>query len=374
VLKEIRFGEGDMLSVVAAHLRRIAGEAISPEMFREDKLPDSLRLNVRVTGADGEVLAAGRDMREVRQQLGVKATETLAGINDPAWHRDGLTSWDFDALPEQVRISRAGMTLVGHPMLVDRGDCASLRLAETPEKAARLGRGGLRRLFLQAAGREVRSQVAWFPDLEKLELYAMSLSGFDLRQQLAELIVDRAYMADSRWPRTRQQFDERVQIGLQRIGLAVQEVAKLIQPLLETYHQAQLALEAASNPNWRHAVADVRVQLAEMTGHRFLTETPWTWLQHYPRYFRGIVYRLERLAGGSLDRDIRHTEEIQGRWDAYRQRSAQHREADIFDLELVHYRWMLEEYRVSLIAQPLGTAVPVSAKRLDRQWQKIRAC
>jgi len=100
--------------------------------------------------------------------------------------------------------------------------------------------------------------------------------------------------------------------------------------------------------------------------------TPWHWLCQYPRYFRAVILRLDRVAGGNRDRDLSHTEELRVRWEAYVQRRHEHARGGIFDPQLAQYRWMLEEYRVSLFAQKLVTAVPVSAARLDRLWAAIR--
>jgi ATP-dependent helicase HrpA len=116
----------------------------------------------------------------------------------------------------------------------------------------------------------------------------------------------------------------------------------------------------------------MRSQLAELVQPGFLTATPWEWLQHYPRYFRAIQHRLQRLGSGGLARDRKGFDQIEPRREAYARRAAEHRKMEIHDPELVHYRWMLEEYRVSLFAQQLGTALPVSAKRLDAQWAKVR--
>jgi ATP-dependent helicase HrpA len=372
VLRQIRFGEGDMPAAVARQLSRIAGEAVSPEMFNEDKLPDNLRMNVRVVGTDRNTLAEGRDLAAVREKLGVKVAETFAALDDPQWKRDGLCSWDFDELPEEVRLNRGGMTVAAYPMVIDRGDCVSLRLASSPEKAAHESRAGLRRLFFIAADRELRSQIAWFPNLDSLLLHAATIPDFDFRCQLAELIADRSFLAEGNIPRSKDAFEAEVQLGRQRIGVAVQDTVRVVEPLFESYHEAQLALEKAANPNWQHATSDVAMQLAELLRPGFLTATPWSWLAQYPRYFRAISYRLERLSAGSLARDRQNTDEIRVRWDGYQERAQKHVEMDIFDPELAHYRWMLEEYRVSLFAQPLGTAVPVSAKRLDRQWAKTR--
>ena len=101
-------------------------------------------------------------------------------------------------------------------------------------------------------------------------------------------------------------------------------------------------------------------------------KTPWDWLRQYPRYFRAICRRLENLPSG-VPRDWKTFQEFQPRWKLYLEQARHQQTQGIFDPELIHMRWMLEEYRVSLFAQKLGTAIPVSPKRLDQQWAKLRS-
>ena len=171
-------------------------------------------------------------------------------------------------------------------------------------------------------------------------------------------------------PRTKAQFEEQLKAGRDRLGLAVQEVIDLVGPLLEAHHQARLAIEQSPGAKWAYAVADIRGQLDRLVPPGFFTRTPWEWLKQFPRYFRAVPVRLDALRSGGLARDRKHTEEILARWQAYSDRAEQHQQSGLFDPELVLYRWMLEEYRVSCFAQRLGTAIPVSAKRLDGQWGK----
>ena len=372
VAGQIRFGEGSLRSILARALGQIAGERIPPDAFDESKLPDALRMNVCVVGTDGKPLAAGRDLDAIRRQLGVQASAVFSSLEDPRWSRDGIVDWDFDEFPEAVDVSRGGMTLQAYPALVDRGDSVGLRLTDSPERSARATRHGLRRLFCLAASRELRSQVEWLPDLEKMLLFAASIPGFQLKPQLAELIADRAFLGDGAVPRSRQEYQRQLASGRRRIVPVVQDVAGLAAPLFEQYHRARLAADEALAPQWQYAVDDVRAQIARLTGPTFLTATPWPWLRHYPRYFRAIVHRFDKLRGGGARRDRQASDELAFRLDLYRQRLDEHRQRDVLDPELDRYGWMLEEYRVSLFAQQLGTSIAVSPKRLESQWSKVR--
>jgi ATP-dependent helicase HrpA len=328
-------------------------------------------MNVRVLDAEGKLLSQSRDVDELRHELGAEAARSVSAMEDPQWTRDGLVAWDFDTLPVEVEIRRGPLAMKAYPMLVDRGDGVSLRLADTPERATYQTYFGLRRLFYFAGRRSLETQAQWMPNYEKMLLLTNRIRGLNLRSQLAELIADRAYMAGQPLPRSSAEFHEQLGAGQQRVAWAVQEVVALVMPMFEGFHQAELALENASNPLWQYAISDVRAQLDTLAGPNFLSETPWDWLKHFPRYFRAVVLRLEALPA-NRQRDAEFSEELYYRWQAYAKRLHEHEAMGIFDPELAQFRWMLEEYRVSLYAQRLGTAMAVSSKRLDRQWAKVR--
>ena len=227
------------------------------------------------------------------------------------------------------------------------------------------------------------------------------IEGFDLRQRLAELLAVRAWPDEVEMPRTRMAFETALGEARQRIGLAVQDLSGLIGPWFEAFREARTALDAAGNASagttktataksvpvawdklalpatpptvkWQYAVDDVRDQLARLAGPKCLSMTPWTWLRHCPRYFRAIRIRLDALAGGGMAKDRERYEEFLPRWQAYLDWIEQYGPQCEADPESIQYRWMLEEYRVSLFAQKLGTSIPVSPKRLEQQWSRVK--
>ena len=151
--------------------------------------------------------------------------------------------------------------------------------------------------------------------------------------------------------------------------VAIQEVAKVIESLLETYHQAKLAIER-SKPHPAALEAEEHLSCLVPTG--FLSTTDWNYLQEYPRYFRAVTMRLEKLRSGGDAADRQGMEELRRYWQKYLECRKLHELASITDPELDMFRWMIEEYRVSLFAQRLGTSMKVSPQRLDKQFEKVR--
>jgi ATP-dependent helicase HrpA len=371
-LAELRFGEGEFLPAVAGALQIVCGESVTPQDFQLEKLPQHLQINVRVVDEQGRTVAQGRSLETLRAQCPAVLAAAPSGLQHPEWRRDGIHDWDFGDLPERVQLEWAGLTLTGFPMLVDRGASVSLRLAETPEQAAAATRAGLRRLCCLTQQHELRAQVAWLPRREEWELYAAPLFGpGEFERCLTELIAERAFLNQPGTPRSPAEFAALLDRGRQQIGLAVQDVTGLLGPLWEGYQAARLALEQAAAGGGQYALDDMHRQLQLLVAAGFLTDTPWDWLQHYPRYLRGIVLRVDKLGGG-LARDRQNFAVFAPFWESYRERLEQHRQRGVSDPALQQFRWLLEEFRVSLFAQELGTTCPVSAKRLEKHWAQVR--
>ncbi len=379
VLKQIKFGEGDVNAAVAAVLTKLSGQRIDPGEIREEDLPPHLRISVKLLGADGQTLGVSRDLSQLRTQLGAKASASFSAIDHSQWNRDGLTDWDFDVLPPSVDLEHGGLNLKGYPSLVDRGENVSLRLADSAERAAFDTRLGLRRLFVIAASKELKRQVQHLPELGRWQMLTATLPDKgQLSQMLIELIAERAFFGSRMGtpahptPRTKSQFQDRVRAAKAQIPAAVQEVMQLIGPLIAAYTEARQAVTGCRLPFAQTAVADCREQLARLTEAGFLTTTAWDWLQQFPRYFQGIAVRLKKNAAAGQARDQRAMTDIEPRWRKLLARLDSAKQAGCHEPELATCHWMLEELRVSLFAQELRTAIPISPQRWDKQWEQIR--
>src|SRR5690606_16856691 len=168
------------------------------------------------------------------------------------------------------------------------------------------------------------------------------------------------------------EFQRRLRSGWINLWPVAGEVSTLVSRILTAHHDVDLRLADADSPFWAESIADIRTQLRHLFQNNFLLDTPFEWLQQYPRYLQAIQIRLHRLANAGLSRDRQATEEIARHWQRYAERLQQHRLHNVLDPTLEQYRWMIEELRVSLFAQELRTRVPVSSKRLDKLWEQVR--
>jgi ATP-dependent helicase HrpA len=174
----------------------------------------------------------------------------------------------------------------------------------------------------------------------------------------------------ARIPRDPEAYRRWLKQGKGRIPLAAQDIAPVMVALFEAYHQVRLGLEKAPGA-WRSAIDDMREQLAALLPTGFLVNTPWVWLKHYPRYLKAMQARLEKLSG-NLPRDRKHQAEIAPWWEHWKELVEAEPLRAEQDPEAIQFRWMIEELRVSLFAQSLGVSLPVSAKRLEKQWSVLR--
>ena len=373
VAQVVRFGEGSVAEAVARAIEQITGVSVPRDELREDRLPYFLRMQIRVTDAEGKTLATGRDLVEMRKTFGGSAASSFSSMEDVRWSRDRVTTWDFGTLSPEVNVVRGGVVLKGYPTLIDNGlDTVSLRLVDAPARASHELRFGVRRLLVLAAARELKQHVDHLPQLNNWTLLSKTFpQPFPFRQQLTELLADRAYLPDAKLPRSDDEFRACLRAGSQRLGTAVSEVTQLLAPLFVNFSEIRKTWEKTASPQWQPTRQDVHAQLGQLFLPGFLVRTPWPWLQQFPRYSKGIVIRLQKLTSGAGPRDLQQLPSIAPYWQRGITRMKQHRERQLYDPELEAYRWMTEEFRVSLFAQELKTAVPVSEKRLDQQWARV---
>ncbi len=375
IVAGLEFGKGNLLSAVAQALSTIAGEPVRPEDFDQSALPSHLLANVRVYDDNRKTIAENRDFDKLRQTLqqqgNQKSVEASRSPEEVQWHRTGFTSWDFADIPVSITIDRAGMKIQSFPALRDDETSVALTLCETAATAHATLRKGLRRLILLTDESRICRQIDHLPHLQKIRQQAKSIRGLNLTSQLQFLMVERAYLSPKETPRTQATFEEFLQNGRKRLGVVVQEFVQLLPGLLKQYQDTQRMLADANGPGWNGLIADMQHQLNRLVNPSFLAETPWPWLIQFPRYMTCIRKRLDRLSSGGLNTERTLQLDFSRYENRYLARQAEMLKQQRSDPMLDHYRWMLEEFRVSLYAQKLGTAITVSGPRLDEQWERV---
>jgi len=296
-------------------------------------------------------------------------TATPAPPPVPAAESRRYTDWSFGELPELMEIRRGGQTLVGFPALVDRGNGVEIEVFDEPEVAAARHRAGLRRLVALQIREPLKYLEKSIAELPKMAAAYMALGGGaeELRTQIVDLALDRAFLA-APLPGDAAAFRRRIDEGRTRLNLIAQEVARLAGVILAE-HAAALRKLKDSRPA-KEVADDVAQQLQRLMPKNFLLATDWAALQHFPRYLKAVVMRLDKWRADPA-RDAARLAELRPLEQRWLRRLAELKGAPHARLD--EYRWLLEELRVSLFAQELRTPQPVSAKRLAKAWELIAA-
>ncbi|KVT76220.1 ATP-dependent RNA helicase HrpA [Burkholderia territorii] len=411
-----RFGAGGLVEALIADVRGETQVAMKTADFKLETLPAHLFMNFKVIDEHGRQLAMGRNLAQLRQELGAQAQQQFqkiaaastiapggeAGDGDAhdapapgaapgsaakggkpargaAPHTaapaeagatalyENLTTWNFGKLPELLEIRRRGQTLYGYPALVDRGTHCDVEVFDSPEEAARIHRAGLRRLFALQLKEPIKFLEKNLPGLREMAMQYMSLGTQDeLRDQLIDTALDRACLQDP-LPDDDASFHARRDEGRSRLNLLAQEIARLVGQILAEY--AGLAKKLAQAKPFAQAHADLQLQLGALVGKRFVIDTPYTQLAHFPRYLKGIALRIDKLKADPA-RDAKQSAELLPLVQQY-QRAVSQR-GGVADPRLAEFRWLLEELRISLFAQELRTPMPVSVKRLHKVWESMQ--
>ncbi|MFP4904077.1 DUF3418 domain-containing protein, partial [Paraburkholderia sp. BR14261] len=280
---------------------------------------------------------------------------------------ENLTTWNFGKLPELLEIRRGGQTLFGYPALVDRGTHCDVEVFDSPEEAARIHRAGLRRLFALQLREPIRYLERNLPGLREMAMQFMArATQEELRDQLVELALDRACLQDP-LPDDDASFHARKDEGRGRLSLLAQEIARLVGQILAEY--ASLAKKLVQAKAFGAPAADMQAQVDALISKRFILETPYAQLVHFPRYLKGVALRIDKLRADPA-RDARQAAEFQPLAQQYQRALSQR--GGVFDPRLSEFRWLLEELRISLFAQELRTPMPVSVKRLHKVWESMQ--
>lgn len=280
---------------------------------------------------------------------------------------ENLTTWNFGKLPELLEIRRGGQTLFGYPALVDRGTHCDVEVFDSPDEAARIHRAGLRRLFALQLREPIRYLEKNLPGLREMAMQFMSrATQEELRDQLIDMALDRACLQDP-LPDDDTSFHARRDEGRSRLTLLAQEIARLVGQILAEY--AAVTKKLAQAKAFGNASSDMQAQLDALVTKRFIVETPYVQLTHFPRYLKGIALRIDKLRADPA-RDTRQYAEFQPLWQHYQRALSQR--GGVADPRLAEFRWLLEELRISLFAQELRTPMPVSVKRLHKVWESMQ--
>ncbi|MDF1782140.1 MAG: ATP-dependent RNA helicase HrpA [Alcanivoracaceae bacterium] len=355
-------GNEALLPAMTRELQRMTGVRIEQEEWPVSGLSEHLRFHLRVVNGD-EVLASGQELAALQKQFSEQSAASLqAAIEQPDI---SARDWQFGELPLMREEQRDGLSMRVWPGLEDAGDKVTLTLFSEEVQAEFQHGWALARLIgfrMAIQMRELEQKLARMPGCQKVIaknkkfkdalLLRLVYEHFDVSVQ-----VRSAEVFQSVFDQGRADF----------LATAVKRLAA-IDSLLNSWRNILQKLDKNFPLAWAHAHADIKTQLDELFFSDWIFQVPTQWLLEYPRYLKAIELRLEKL-GGQLSRDRAFALELAPLYEQLERRAGS-RPIWQWPEPLLEYRFWLEEYRISLFAQQVGTKVSVSAKRLRQQWEQ----
>jgi ATP-dependent helicase HrpA len=357
--------KGSLLTQLSTALCRTGGVQVPASAFRLELLPTHLRMNFAVVDDSNKVIDRSRDLRELQQRHGTQAGRQFQQLAGQALLQTGARSWSFGDLPATFDGLHDGQKVFGHLALLDEGPTVGMRVFATAAEAAASHPRGLTRLARLTLSKDLKPLLKDMAVNVQGELAYRTLSGGrTLREDLLDRVVCTVFFDDKPVLRHAAAFEQRLAHCRGGIGLPAQEISRSVQQTLEAYSALQARLKDCRIASAREGV---KAQLARLLPADCLATTPWSRLREFPRYLKAALYRLEK-APQDPARDAKLAAEVEAvearYWLAVKSENGARPPAED------PFRWLLEEYRVSLFAQQLKTPVSVSAKRLAEAWQE----
>ena len=364
---QIDAGHQDFLAALADWITRSSGSPLTAEELSALPIVDSLRLNIRVVDLGGAVIAEGRDLLALKRGIRRVEGERSGGRPDTVHRR-----WDFGELPAQQVVQRRGLRFTVYPTLRDHGDGVELTESGSAADAEDSLRPAVLRLAMLALPEQFKYARKRFADDRDIVLLGQ---GFGTARPMAESLAERAFSdcflaADTALPRTAEQFEALLDRHRSSFGEVVDRVLAHARETLRELRNVRQKLAALDNPAFQALQQDARAQLQTLVPANFPGGVPSVLWQHLPRYLKALARRLDK-APGNQKRDAELAARVRPAMRALEQLSTRIH-SDEQHAEIARLQWLIEELRVSLFAQDLKTAVPVSEKRIAEQIERAQ--
>ena len=362
-----------LTDALAFQLKRQTSVDLPRDVWADVSVDNFYRFNIKVVDEKAKVLASDRDLASLREKYRERVQQNIQSAAIDI-EKDNITGWNFGDLAETMQLHRSGMSIRAYPALVDKATSVALQVLDNPLQAQALTQRAIARLvYLQLTPSVKYLQK----ELLKGQDIALTLAGIGTRT----LVVDDLILAaikqlalndSAQLPRSSSAFEQCVAMVRDKLIPSAQDLSSQLLISLTLLVDVKKQIKQQKNAlSLAFTLSDIHQQLQCLFFAGLVYKIPPLWFRQYPRYLRAIQLRLEKAALNP-QKDKLALAEVQPYWKKLE--DYLHKEGE-FALEqnvaLQEYRWWIEELRVSLFAQTVKTAIPISAKRLDKQWELV---
>ena len=374
-LARLTFGEGSLPQALGRELLRMTGARVSDEAWAEaaQQVDSHLRMNIEVLDGKGTFLGEGRHLAELTARFAEASSAALA-VPNTAKSQQPVQAKAFAKVEQTTQQNIAGLSMTVYPALVEESGTVKEGRFSTAAEAEYQHRRALQRLLLQQLAEPAKFLRGKLPGQTELGLLYRELGRVEgLIEDILLASLDSCVLeGEANLPRDGVALAALAERKRGAWAEHAERVARLTLDILKLWHGLQKRFKGKIDLTHAVALNDIKQQLSNLVYPGFVRDTPAAWLKEMPRLLKAVELRLEKLPS-QVQKDRVWSGELTTLWSQYQARLNKHGQEGKRDPQLEAYRWLLEEYRVSLFAQQLGTKVPVSDKRLSKQWSAVEA-
>ena len=373
------------------------GQPVQRADFNPSSLPEHLRFRIELKDTKGNNLAVAREWTAIQQTAQVQLDSkpktdrpTNATATNYPWQRSHMQAWDIPELPKKIIELNGGVRMERYPSLLWNDAKVSTTIYDLPHLAEQQLRETMLRSLAIQERRELKSQIQFLPKWTQCTLWLSDrFDANKLTDFVAQLMV-RLALVETNWtkdsgrfepcPRTLLDWEARRVGKVQKIGAATVELARWLPKFAEAYQQIRRLKESLPKPLWEQS-SSLRAQLDGLMDPAHAMHTPWLFVKDIPRFLNALALRIEKLRTSGTPKDQQSDLAPAEASQDYSKRIAElenqlavakHKLRWYPDGTLLDYRWMIEEFRVSIHAQKLGTRMSVSPKRIEKLQEQLR--
>ncbi len=376
-LQQESLAKNSLYKELSAWLCSLKPVDISANYWKSQPIPAHLCMNFRILDDQGQVLGEGRELSDLQKTLLAAAKIEFQSTVAKEYRKTGCKNWQFGEIQDFVSGESGGHQSIAYPGLMDEGDSVGYSLFESSAIAEAHHKFGITRLialqlkkelkFIKRNFKPKRSVILAYSQLNHHRYQKSLLSGYvgDYYEDFMFLLVSTVFIVDKEKIRSDIEMERRIQMEKSKLMETESKLYQLLESTMDNWIKATHTLKTMTLSN--EIRSDISEQLELLIYKGFLVETPYIALSAYPRYIKAILHRLDKA---KLDqrRDQNQLDQLLPLWRRYWVWVQENEE--VYSSGQDDYRWQLEELRVSLFAQMLKTAYPVSRKRLDKIWSQ----
>ena len=356
--------EKPLLDTLIYELRRMTGVTVEAEHWHWEQIPSHLKMTFRVVDENGKKIAESMNLDELKFSLKDRVQESISAVADDGIEQSGLHIWSFAELPQCYEQKQRGFSVKAFPAIVDEKDAVGIKLFETEFEQAVAMQQGLRRLLLLNVPSPIKYLHEKLPNKAKLGLYFTPFGRvLDLIDDCIACAVDKLITDFGGFVWNEEGFDKLRDFVRENVNEVTVDIAQKVEQILTLTHHLNQRLKGKMDFTMAFALSDMKSQISGLIYQGFVQKSGYARLPDLLRYLQAIDKRMDKLAQ-DVNRDRAAMLRVEQVQQAYQQLLAKLPKSKPISDEVAEIRYMIEELRVSLFAQQLGTKYQVSDKRV----------